>query len=140
MIHPFPNLDAIAVQKLVARLLQGERLVSLYLLESGWPRSLFVMLEEQLVCLLNALTDILHSLGTDQLPERLTLPQLGNMRLKLGTTQVLAPPAVVPFMEGDAVVVDDSSSINRPLEMAVTLVLIELKLQCLHSFYDSLSV
>jgi hypothetical protein len=54
------------------------------------------------------------------------------MRLKFGTTQMLAPHSVVAFVESDAVVVDDSGSINHPLEMAVALVLIELKLQSLH--------
>lgn len=100
-----------------------------------------MVLEEQLVSFLNALADLLHSLRANQLPERFTLPQFGNMSLKLGTTQVLAPHAVVPFMEimeSNAVVVDDSSSINRPLEMAVAFVLIELKLQCPHDFYDPL--
>jgi hypothetical protein len=60
------------------------------------------------------------------------------MRLKLGATQVLTPHAVVSTMESNAMVINHPSSIDAPLEMAVALVLIELKLQSLHEFYDSL--
>lgn len=141
MKYSIPNLHPIAAQKLVSTLFKGERFVLFDFLVSRWFNSFAVMLEEQLIRLLNALANILHRLRSDLLPEFVALPKFGNMSLKLGTTQVLAPHAVVPFMEimeSNAVVVDDSSSINRPLEMAVAFVLIELKLQCPHDFYDPL--
>jgi hypothetical protein len=70
------------------------------------------MFKEQLVRLLNALTDILHSLRAYQLPERVTFPQLSNMFLKSRTVQVLSPHPVVPLMQGYRMVVDYPSSID----------------------------
>jgi len=42
-----------------------------------------MVLEEQLVGFLNPLTNILHSLRADLLPEGGTLPQLGNVPFEL---------------------------------------------------------
>jgi len=86
------------------------------------------MLEKQLICLLDPLADILHRLRSDKLPKVFTLAKFGDMSLKLGTTQVLAPHSVIPLVEGDAMVVDDPCNINRPFQVAITLVLIELEL------------
>jgi hypothetical protein len=66
------------------------------------------------------------------LPERFTLSQLGNMRLKFIAIQVFSPHLVVPFVEGNAMVVNHPGGINRPLEVFISTALIEFKLQCLH--------
>ncbi|MEG4633293.1 hypothetical protein QUB56_27560 [Microcoleus sp. AR_TQ3_B6] len=71
-----------------------------------------MMFEKQLVGFLDPLTDILHRLRTNRLPERFTLSQLGNMRLKFAVIQVLTPHPVVPFVERNAMVIDRPSSIN----------------------------
>jgi Ribbon-helix-helix protein, copG family len=91
-----------------------------------------VVLEEQLVGFLNALTDILHCLRADLLPEGFTLSEFGNMSLKLRAIQMLAPHPVVPFVQGDAMVINHPGRIDRPLEVLISTALIELKLQCLH--------
>ena len=91
------------------------------------------MFEKQLICLLNSLADVLHSLRADQLPERVTLAAFGNVSLKFGATQVLVPHPVVAFVKGDAGVIDDSTGINSPLEISIPLVLIELELQASHA-------
>jgi hypothetical protein len=70
------------------------------------------MFEKQLIGFLDPLTDILHRLRTNRLPECFTLSQLGNMRLKFAAIQVLTPHPVVPFVERNAMVIDRPSSIN----------------------------
>jgi hypothetical protein len=82
------------------------------------------MLKKQLVGFLNALADILYSLRADRLPERFTLSQFGNMRLKFCTIQMLSPHPVVPFMECNAMVVDHPGSIDTSLEVSIPLALI----------------
>jgi hypothetical protein len=79
LINAIPNLDAIARQELVASLFQGERFVSSNLFEVGRSNSFLVMLKEQLVGFLNALTDILYSLRSNLLPECFTLSEFGDM-------------------------------------------------------------
>jgi hypothetical protein len=79
LINAIPNLDPIARQELVASLFQGERFVSSNLFEVGRSNSFFVMLKEQLVGFLNALTDILYSLRSNLLPECFTLSEFGDM-------------------------------------------------------------
>jgi hypothetical protein len=73
LINAIPNLDSIARQELVASLFQGERFVSSNLFEVGRSNSFIVMIKEQLVGFLNALTDILYSLNSNLLPECFTL-------------------------------------------------------------------
>jgi len=91
-----------------------------------------MVLEEQLVGFLNPFANILHSLRAYLLPEILTLPQLGNVPLELIAVQVLAPQSVVPFVHGNTVVIDHSSSIYTPLEKSIPLVTVELELQGFH--------
>jgi hypothetical protein len=61
------------------------------------------------------------------------------MSLKFGTVQVFTPHPVVPTMQGNAVVIDYPSSINRLLEVSIPLVTVELELQCFHTAYDRMS-
>ena len=133
LIDSLANLDAVATQKLIASLLQRERLVPLHLLKVWRSNSFFVMFEKQLVSLLNPLTNILHSLRSNLLPERNPLAFLSNVSLKFGAVQMLAPHPVVPFMEGDTAVIDNPSDIDHALEIPIPLVLIKLKLQGFHA-------
>jgi hypothetical protein len=133
LINVVADFDSIAAQELVASLLQGERFVSSHFLESRRSNSFVVMFKEQLVGFLNALTDILYCLRADQLPEGFTLSQFGNMSLKFVAIQVLAPHAVVPFVECNAMVINYPSRIDSPLEVLITLALIQLELQGFHA-------
>jgi hypothetical protein len=54
------------------------------------------------------------------------------MSLKFRATQVLAPHSVVSFVEGNRVIIDHSSSVNSSLEISVSLMAVELELQCFH--------
>jgi hypothetical protein len=83
-----------------------------------------MIFEKQLIRLLNTLADVLYCLRADLLPERITLAKFSDMSLKFGAVQVLAPYAVVPFMEGNTVVVDTASNVNCPLEVSALLVTI----------------
>jgi hypothetical protein len=83
-----------------------------------------VVLKEQLISLLNPLTDILHSLRTHQLPKRVMFAPFGDMRLKFSATQVLAIHPVVPLMKSNAVAINDPSSIDRTLKIFIPLMLI----------------
>jgi hypothetical protein len=93
-------------------LLQGERLVLSDFLKPWWFYTRIVVFEKQLVGFLDALTNILHSLRTYELPEEIALPQSCNVSLKFRTVQVLAPHPVIPFVEGNSVIVDNRSGIN----------------------------
>ncbi|MGV0026201.1 hypothetical protein [Phormidesmis priestleyi] len=106
------NLDAIATEEFVARLLEREGFVSTNLLKVGRSDSFLVVVEKQLVGFLNALADILYCLRTDRLPEQITFPQFGNVSLKFGTVQMLVPHPVVAFVQRNTLVIDDSSSID----------------------------
>ncbi len=53
------------------------------------------------------------------------------MSLKFCTVQMLTPNLVVPFVEGNAMVINHPGGIDLPLEMFILLALIELELQCL---------
>jgi hypothetical protein len=70
------------------------------------------MLEKQLVSFFNALTDILHCLRSNQLPELFRFPQFGDMSLKFCSVQMLTPHPLVAFVEGNTVVIDRSSSVD----------------------------
>ncbi len=50
------------------------------------------------------------------------------MGLKFGTAQVFAPHPVVPFVEGNSMVVDIPSSVDRPLEIPIAFVAVQLEL------------
>lgn len=50
---------------------------------------------------------------------------------------MLAPHLVVPTMKGDTMIVDNSSSINGPLEISIPLVAVQLELQCFHASITS---
>jgi hypothetical protein len=92
-----------------------------------------VVLEEQLIGSLNALTDILYCLRAYLLPERVSLPQFGNMSLKFRAIQVLIPHPVVPFVKGNAMVINHPGSIDRPLKVFISTALIKFELQYLHA-------
>jgi hypothetical protein len=91
------------------------------------------MFKEQLVGFLNALTDILYGLRANRLPEGFTFSQFGDMSLKFVAIQVLAPHAVVPFVECNAMVINYPSRIDSPLEVLIALALIQLELQGFHA-------
>jgi hypothetical protein len=93
-----------------------------------------------LVALLNPLANILHSLRTNSLPKRISLPDFGNMSLKLGAVKMLFEHPIVPLMQRNAVVVNYPGGVNLPLEASIPLVLIELKLQGFHMVYASISI
>jgi hypothetical protein len=116
----------------LACLLEGEGFVSPHLFEAWRPAPLLIPVEEGLIGLFDPLADILDSLRADQLPEGVTFAQFSNMSLKLSAVQVLAPPTVVPTMQGNAMVVDYPRGIDDALEVSIPLVLIELELQSLH--------
>ena len=126
------NLDPVAAQELVASLFEREGFVLFDLLETWWPHPLFVMFEEELIARLNPLADILYGLRSNKLPERITLAPLGNVGLKLGTAQMLFPHPVVPFVNGNAGVINYPSGINCPLQVSIPLVAVELKLHRFH--------
>ncbi len=98
-----------------------------------------MMLKEQLIRFLNSLADILYCLRANKLPERITLSQLGNVFLKFCTIQVLTPHPVVPSMKGDAMVIDNSGSVNCLLKISIPLVVVQFKLQCFHEDNDSMN-
>jgi hypothetical protein len=106
LIDSIPYLDSITTQKLVSSLLKSERLIFLDFLKTWWSDSFFVVLKEQLVGFINALTDILNGLRAYQLPEGITFPQLGYVFLKFGTVQVFAPHQVVPTMKSNRMVIN----------------------------------
>jgi hypothetical protein len=60
------------------------------------------------------------------------------MFLKFRAVQVLAPHPVVPTMQRDAVVINYPSGVYCPLEVFIPLVLIQLELQGLHGFNDTM--
>jgi hypothetical protein len=70
------------------------------------------------------LANILYGLRAYLLPERFTIPQLGNMSLKFGATEMLFEHPIVAFMESYAMVVDDPSNIDGALEMPIPLVVV----------------
>ena len=124
MIDTIPDFDPIATEEFIASLLESERLVPSNLLKSRWPDSFLVVLEEQLVGFLNSLTDVLYSLRAYQLPERNTLSQFGNMRLKFCTVQMLLKHPIVALMESYAMVINHPSGIDRPFEVFITIALV----------------
>jgi hypothetical protein len=87
-----------------------------------------MVLEEQLIGFLNALTNILYRLRPYLLPKGITLPELGNMSLKFSATQVLPVSTIVPAMQGNAMVINHSGSIDGALQMPIAFVRVELKL------------
>jgi hypothetical protein len=82
------------------------------------------MLEEQLIAFLNPLANILYGLRAYLLPERFTIPQLGNMSLKFGAIEMLFEHPIVAFMESYTMVIDDPSDIDDALEMPIPLVVV----------------
>jgi hypothetical protein len=124
LINPIANPDPISYQELVLSLFEREGFVPPDFFESRWSNTLAVMLEKQLVRLLNPLTNILHCLRTDQLPEWIPFSELGDMSLKFGTVQVLAPYPVVPAMKGNAMVINHPSSIDSTFKVFIPLALI----------------
>lgn len=132
LIDSTANLDAVAAQELIACLLQRERFILSDLLKAGWSNSFFVVLKKQFVRLLNPLADVLHGLRANRLPELATLTKSCNMSLKLGTVQMLFEHPVVPPMQRNTVIPNHPSSVDLPLQVSVSLVLIKLKLQCFH--------
>ncbi len=96
----------------------------------------FVMVfEEQLIRFFNSLADVLYCLRADKLPKLISLPQLGNMSLKFGTVQVLAPHAIVAFVESHAMIINHPCGIDRPFEVSIALVVVQLEFQCFHVVY-----
>ncbi|MCU0553057.1 MAG: hypothetical protein MUC48_27320 [Leptolyngbya sp. Prado105] len=91
-----------------------------------------MMLEKQLVGFLDSLADILYCLRSDRLPECFTLSQLGNMRLKFCTIQMLSAHPVVPFVKCNAMVINHPGGIDAALKVFIPTALIELKLQRFH--------
>jgi hypothetical protein len=91
-------------------------------LNPGGLTPFFVVFKEQLIGFINALTDILYRLRAYQLPKGITFPQLGNMFLKSRTVQVFVPHPVVPSMQSNATVINNSSSIDSLIEIAIALV------------------
>jgi hypothetical protein len=70
------------------------------------------------------LANIPYSLRAYLLPERFTIPQLGNMSLKFGAIEMLFEHPIVALMESYTVVVDDPSNIDDALEMPIPLVVV----------------
>jgi hypothetical protein len=95
------------------------------------------MLEKQLIAFLNPLANILYGLRAYLLPERFTIPQLGNMSLKFGAIEMLFEHPIVALMERYTVVVDHPSHIDDALEISIPLMVVELKLQGFHTSDDS---
>ena len=124
MIDTIPDFEPIATEEFIARLLESERLIPSHLLKTRRSDTFLMMLEEQLVGFLNSLTNVLNGLRTYLLPEGYTLSQLGDMRLKFRTVQVLAKHPVVPFVKCNAMVINHPSGIDRPLEMLIPVALI----------------
>jgi hypothetical protein len=124
LINPIANLDLISSQEFVPGLLECEGFVPSNFFEAWRPNSFTVMLEEQMVRLLNSLTDILHCLRTHQLPEWVPFPELCDMSLKFGAVQVFTPHSVVPTMKSNAMVINHPSSIDSPLKVFIPLALI----------------
>jgi len=58
------------------------------------------------------LTDILHSLRAYQLPEGVTLPQLGNVSLKFGAVEMFFEHPIIPAMQYNTVIVDHPSGVD----------------------------
>jgi hypothetical protein len=70
------------------------------------------------------LANILYGLRAYLLPERFTIPQLGNVSLKFGATEMLFEHPIVALMESYAMVVDHPSNIDGVLEMPIPLVVV----------------
>ncbi len=107
------------------------------LLKVWQANAFFVVFEEQLIRFLNSLADILYGLRTHLQPPGVPFPKLGDVFLQSGTVQVLAPHSVVPFVEGNTMVVDTPCGIDCPLEVSIPLMLVELELERFHGCYDT---
>ena len=53
---------------------------------------------------------------------------------------MLAPHTVVPLMQSNRMIVDTASRIHDTLEISISLVTIQLELQCLHTVYGSMAI
>jgi hypothetical protein len=82
------------------------------------------MFKEHLIGDRDTLTNILHSLRSNLLPERFTLSKFGDMTLKCVAIQVLAPHSVVPFVKCDAMVINHPGGIDVSLEVFISVALI----------------
>ncbi len=137
LIDFVPNPDPVATEEFVPSLLEGEGFVLSGLLEVGRSNASIFVFEEQLIGFLNSLADILYGLRTHLQPPGVPFPKLGDVFLQSGAVQVLAPHSVVPFVEGNTMVVDTPCGIDCPLEVSISLVLVELELERFHGCYDT---
>jgi hypothetical protein len=91
------------------------------------------VLKKQLIRFVDTLTDVLHCLSVNGFPGRITFSELSNMFLELGAVQVFAPHPIVPTMQRNTVVVNRSRGINDALQVTISLVVVQLELERLHT-------
>lgn len=150
VLLPMDIDDAVALVQLPASLLEGEGLGFPNLAELG-RMNLPLLLqaeEEELVALLDALCNVLERLRADflQVGEPRKPLQLRQVLLEVEQVQVLVIQAVVPLVEGDAMIVRNSRRIDLLVELAVASRSEELELERLshgcrllsHLFYQKL--
>ena len=150
VLLPLDIDHAVLLIQLPACLLEGEGLGLPNLAELG-RMNLPLLLqaeEEELVALLDALCNVLERLRADflQVGEPRKPLQLRQVLLEVEQVQVLVIQAVVPLVEGDAVIVRNPRRIDLLVELAVASRSEELELERLshgcrllsHLFYQKL--
>ena len=85
--------------------------------------------EKELVGTVNSLCDVLHRLGADflQTGESWHLFELRQMFLQGIDVQRLLIQAIIPFVQGDTVIVDASRRVDFPMKFSVSPGRIELE-------------
>ena len=125
-VHLFHDHKLVAADQLPASLFQGEGSIFLDLLKA-WGRCPCLALEiaeKELVCLVDALGNVLDSLSVKHFPKLILgkLFELGKMRLQLIAVEIFSGQAVVSPVESNTVVVHNPSYVDLGSENAILFV------------------
>ena len=125
------DLDGISFQELPPCLFQGIRFILFHLLKRGGSRAhpAVQIFEKELVGTVDSLCDVLHRLGADflQIGESGQFFELRQMLLQGIDVQRFLIQAIIPFVQGNTVIVDASRRIDFPMKFPVSPGHIELE-------------
>ncbi len=131
------NANSVFVEQLPPCLLEGERTISLHLLEAGRAGSNFTLevAKEQLVALVDALDNILNRLRTDKVPVAILrqLLKLGDVLHQRVRIQAPTRQLVVSAMQRYAVVVDRARNVDLLMQMFILFLTVQFEFVRFHA-------
>jgi len=131
------NTNSVFVEQLPPCLLEGERTISLHLLEAGRAGSNFTLevAKEQLIALVDALDNILNRLRTDKVPVAMLrqLLKLGDVLHQRVRIQAPTRQLVVSAMQRYAVVVDRARNVDLLMQMFILFLTVQFEFVRFHA-------